>query len=77
MTLIIIITILAILLIFNYFEFVTSLYKTYNYHLHSGGNVFHSDVYFKTWKELLMHAIPFYYFYLFILKVRLLASKLK
>ena len=64
-------TIIAVLIVlaFNYFLFLISLYKTYDNYITGGANIYHSDIYFRTWKELFIHTIPFYYTYLLIIRI--------
>lgn len=69
--------ILTVTLIVNYCFYVVALYKTYDMIFTEGQNTFYSDLYFKTKKELLIHAIPFYFYYLFILFIVRGFNKLK
>jgi hypothetical protein len=61
--------ILILLIVINYGYYYQALIKTYDYHTTGGVDVYHGDLYFKTRKEAFKHAIPFYFYYLALVKI--------
>jgi len=68
---------LIIILIANYTIYFKALHTTYKVFIHEGRGVFYNDRRFTTKADAIRHAIPFYYTYLYLLKMNRTLNNLK